>query len=129
MHVRKFRRRVLIRHFLIKTFLGRVSVLFLPPYVNSVLFAVTTAVMDMDGPIHQRSNGANGQYGEIGEVGPFSICGPRRSFRARPRPRKRDEEVETTARSPGYFFVNSQFQINTNNSPLSGSLVYSEIAC
>ena len=61
-------------------------------------------------------------------VGRLSILGQRKSCGPRARPRKRDEEAETTARSRGYSFLNSQLKINTYNSPPSRSTFYSEIA-
>ena len=61
-------------------------------------------------------------------VGRLSILGQRKSCGPRARPRKRDEEAETTARSRGYSFLNSQLEINTYNSPPSRSTFYSEIA-
>ena len=61
-------------------------------------------------------------------VGRLSILGQRKSCGPRARPRKRDEEAETTAWSHGYSFLNSQLEINTYNSPPSRSTFYSEIA-
>ena len=61
-------------------------------------------------------------------VGRLSILGQRKSCGLRAQPRRRDEEAETTARSRGYSFLNSQSKINTYNSPPSRSSFYSEIA-
>ena len=61
-------------------------------------------------------------------VGRLSILGQRKSCGPRARPRKPDEEAETTARSRGYSFLNSQLEIKIYNSPPSRSTFYSEIA-